>query len=144
MNSKHAPFYVPNVVINRTSTHSVNGTVGVISVDGVAICLTLERFDYMNYAFVSCIPAGQYLVTKYENTDKRPEAWRINGVEGRSDILMHIANTSSQLLGCIALGTYIGELIGEFAILGSGNAFEKFNGALGDAKEFKLTINNNF
>lgn len=56
----------------------------------------------------------------------------------------HVANTASQLFGCIALGSQISELVEEFALLRSGDAFDKFNNESGDAKEFKLTIINNF
>ena len=58
---------------------------------------------------VSCIPAGTYKVIKHKSP-KFGECLWIQDVPGRSEILIHVANKSSELLGCIGVGSAINDI----------------------------------
>ena len=82
-------------------------TLGKLSVcEGLTIlftCFTVELPWLNNVRLVSCIPPGKYKVTK-RNSKKYGLHFYILNVPGRDMILIHSANFSRQLLGCIAPG----------------------------------------
>lgn len=84
-----------------------------------------------------CIPAGEY---DLEWFDSPHNGWcyLFKDVSSRSMIEMHVANKSSQLLGCVAPGMEFGELDGVPAVLGSKVALGKIHKTLGNS--FKLSI----
>lgn len=81
--------------------------------DQLQLCKTLELPWMNNKKGKSCIPPGIYFVTKEDPIPKndplgrreRPyKHFRVHGVKGRGGILIHIANHTRQILGCIVPG----------------------------------------
>lgn len=66
-------------------------------------CKTIELPWRNNEKYVSCIPVGMYRVIK-RHSAKYKEHFHILDVPDRSYILIHPANFSRQLMGCIAPG----------------------------------------
>ena len=52
---------------------------------------------------ISCIPAGNY-ICKRRYSDKYKDHFHVTNVPNRDFILIHPANYSRQLLGCIGVG----------------------------------------
>lgn len=90
-----------NVVIERHS-YSPIGTFGRLF-GGNDMFHTVERQWLGNKPYESCIPEGIYDVIPYNST-KYPNVWEVTNVPERSKILIHIANTPSDVQGCIGLG----------------------------------------
>lgn len=82
--------------------YSPAGTAGTLTVDGIDYH-TVERPWLNNEPFKSCIPDGTYTVKPY-NSEKFPNVWEIQCVQGRSHILIHAGNKPSDVQGCIAIG----------------------------------------
>lgn len=68
-------------------------------------CNTMELPNKQNKQYVSCIPYGRYAVVPYSST-KFPNVYQVLDVPNRDKILIHIANTVADLLGCIGVGMY--------------------------------------
>lgn len=82
------------------------GTFGVVSIDGVRFCDTLEpvRASLDPLEDHPAIPVGRYRVTiRYSALNKMmvPTLW---DVPGRSNIEIHSLNAVNQTLGCIGVG----------------------------------------
>lgn len=83
-------------------------TLGVITVFEDRIkpiydCKSMELEIDCNKRRDDCIPAGLYRVIKH-NSPKFGECFWIQDVPNRDEILIHPANFSRQLLGCVATG----------------------------------------
>ncbi len=86
-------------------------TIGVLEYNGFK-CYTLELPWKENRSRVSCIPEGEYkMVWRRTTKVRRGFTWGLEGntVElftggSRNNILIHSANSPSDLLGCIGLG----------------------------------------
>ena len=77
-------------------------TDGEILINGVLLCRSIELGWANNERNVSCVPEGVYPVAIIQHP-KHGECLQINGVKGRSGILMHVANDARKVLrGCIA------------------------------------------
>lgn len=79
-----------------------NGTNGTLKYDGKLICNTIELPWKDNAPKISCIPEGEYFITKRYSKKYR---WHLEvmQVANRSFILFHPANYAvKQLKGCIA------------------------------------------
>jgi len=129
------------VRIVRSSTNPDTGTFGMLSIDGVAQCVTLELFWRDNMRNRSCIPEGVYHCVKHENRDWD---WRVLDVPNRSGILFHAGNTVKDIEGCVLFGKHIGNVGGTKGVLESKLARLDFNSVLGVENEFKLEIVNNW
>ncbi|MBE3141821.1 MAG: hypothetical protein IMZ53_14695 [Thermoplasmata archaeon] len=114
---------------------SEDGIVGVLTIDGVTHCFTLQP-DERDIHF--SIPEGNYLCKRFHGR-KYPDTFEIL-VPGHTDLLFHILNIEDESEGCIGLGDYIGELNGKRAILASGKAFCDFMKEMGDDQEANLVI----
>lgn len=68
------------------------------------ICRTLELPWLNNEAGKSCIPGGTYRLVFVMSPRFKRKMWRVTGVPGRDGILIHVANYTRQLRGCIAPG----------------------------------------
>lgn len=79
------------------------GTFGVLTSDEFA-CFTLELSWNDNRRNASCIPLGAYPVRWEHSPSFQRNTYRLGDVEGRSGVLIHPANTSDELRGCIAPG----------------------------------------
>lgn len=66
-------------------------------------CKTMELEEDINAVRDDCIPPGTYNVVKRYSA-KYKEHFHVLDVPNRSYILIHSANYSRQLLGCIAVG----------------------------------------
>lgn len=102
--------------------------------DGTRLCYSVERPWRNNQPFVSCIPEGQYGLREYDspkfgnvlilvNTDLGVGLYP--GEAQRSAILIHAANMPSELQGCIAPGSYLTSMNGEWAVADSRRALKK-------------------
>ncbi len=104
MESKKFDF---DVLIQReesTETQTLgNLTVYTDRIKPIFDCKTLELEVDSNKKRDDAIPAGRYTVVK-RNSAKYGNHFHITKVENRSYILIHAANFSRQLLGCIAPG----------------------------------------
>lgn len=98
---------INRIVINR-KTYGDQQTLGVgLVLDANDIELfnfvTIELAWKENKKRISCIPAGYYKAFKHQSPKFGETIW-LQNVDDRSEILIHPANFSRQLLGCIAPG----------------------------------------
>ncbi|CAD0000494.1 DUF5675 family protein [Flavobacterium chungangense] len=90
------------MVLKLTRTYFANGTNGRLEYEGKLICFTIELPWKNNIQQVSCIPEGEYFITKRYS---RKFGWHLEvlQVASRSFILFHPANNAlRELNGCIA------------------------------------------
>lgn len=90
------------MLIWLTRTYFPDGTNGVIRVNGIVVCRTIELPWRQNTVGNSCIPEGEYFLEKRYS---RRFKWHIaiTGVPNRTFILFHPANNAkAELRGCIA------------------------------------------
>ena len=77
-------------------------TDGMIFIQGILLCRSIELGWANNERNVSCVPEGVYPVAIIQHP-KFGECLQVNGVKGRSGILVHVANDAQkELRGCIA------------------------------------------
>ncbi len=93
-----------NLILRRLTFNSISPTYGVLLNDTAPLCVTLELPWKNNAIDVSCIPPGVYPVVP--NTPQKP--WRLCNVPNRTEIDIHVANTTADILGCIGLGFQFG------------------------------------
>ncbi len=104
--------------------------IGMLSHNGIPICLTLELPNIDNQPSVSCIPTGIHkCVRVYDrilpNGIKIQSTYEVK-VDGRSGILFHSGNTVSDTRGCILVGLGFSGHIGlGYMIRDSRLAFKK-------------------
>ncbi len=80
------------------------GTFGMLLTDkGHPLILTLENPWRNNEPFISCIPVGTYAFNRHLSP-KFGETFIVEGVPGRSQILVHRGNTHTDTSGCILTG----------------------------------------
>lgn len=115
------------------------GTFGVLTINGIPFCVTLERKDMDNMTSISCINTGHYIIKPY-NSPKYGWTWQVQDVPGRTYILFHAGNWVKNTKGCILLAQHYGKLSGNLAVLNSGNTFKKFKAELEGSAEHHLTI----
>lgn len=99
-----------------------NETLGVLQVESLLVH-TLEDAWLDNQPMVSCIPPGEYLVQPRMFNRGGYMAYEITGVPGRTHILIHKGNVATDVTGCIVVGTRVGVLAGNVAVLDSATAF---------------------
>jgi hypothetical protein len=101
-----------------------NETIGVLQLFGKVLCYTLELPWKDNKQNISCIPTGKYkcIVAKYKGKDR----WLIQNVPNRDGIFIHEGNVHSEIKGCVLIGSGIGYLNDDRAVLGSANAMHEF------------------
>ena len=83
-------------------TYFPEGTNGILLLDGVVLCATIELPWKNNQSRISCIPEGKYQVIKRYSPHFR---WhlQLRDVPGRQLILIHPGNDAvTELKGCIA------------------------------------------
>ena len=122
---------------------SEQGTIGVLKIDKQVFCFTLEPSDMLNKANVSCIPVQQYKCERVQSP-KFGNTFEITNVPGRSQVLFHSGNTADDTLGCIILGSTVGKLRGQRAVLNSGKTFERFMAIMINELVFHLTIKTDY
>lgn len=127
-----------NVELIRLYTNQEHGTLGILKVDKVPFCVTLEPSDRFNVVGESSIPLGQYICKPYGSTRYR-DVYQVRDVPGRTKILFHPGNVAKDTDGCILLGEYFSKLTGVRAVINSGKTFDRFRKAIG-REPFHLTI----
>ena len=83
-------------------------TLGVLNFFGFR-CYTLELPDKGNKTNISCIPAGTYECKKHVSPSQG-ECISVTNVVGRSHILIHKGNYTSDIRGCILVGDSIRDI----------------------------------
>lgn len=91
-----------NVVLRRVSQTDL-GTYGMLIADDRTLCHTCEDPWNENARFVSCIPPGTYRVAK-RVSPKYGHHWHVQNVPGRTLILIHNGNYTTDTEGCILVG----------------------------------------
>ena len=77
-------------------------TDGLIFINGILLCRSIELRWANNERNISCVLEGVYPVAIIQHP-KFGECLQINGVKGRTGILVHVANDAQkELRGCIA------------------------------------------
>jgi hypothetical protein len=99
---------------------------------------TVERPWLDNAPNVSCIPTGYYEMEKVNSPRFGPDTWEIMDVPGRTHILIHAANWSKQLEGCIALGR--GLFANLDGVTNSRNAVRDLERITSEVESMTLTI----
>lgn len=103
-------------------------------------CYTVERPWLNNRPRESCIPQGQYRLVKVPFYRGGYDCYEICTVPGRSEIKIHIGNTSEDVIGCVALGKRLGCIESRWAVLESRKAFKEFMRVLEDRPERSIDI----
>lgn len=115
-------------------------TLGVLVYDNQPICVTLEEPDLDNAVGISNIPEGSY-ETHSHQSPKFGDTWWVKDVPNRSEILIHIGNTTEDTRGCILLGLQFGKYIGNRpSIVSSRKAMQRAKQVL--PRRFILRITN--
>ena len=127
------------VEILRIETTLHYGTFGVLTLDDVAFCATLEPPNFGNMRNMSCIPTGQYRAARIMSP-KFGETFEIRHVPNRSGIIFHAGNVVANTEGCVLVAQYWGKLRGDRAVLNSGATFQRLLAELRTLDEFSLTI----
>lgn len=83
---------------------SLTAVSGVLYVDGVECCNTLEPAIIEGYGKGSCIRPDTYSIDYHYSPKFRKYMLTLCGVRGRSGILIHSGNTSKDSAGCILVG----------------------------------------
>lgn len=78
-------------------------TLGMLYLNQKFFCFTLELPWKDNQENISCIPDGEYPVSRRQSPKFGP-CFAVDGVKSRSDILIHVGNTVEDSHGCILVG----------------------------------------
>jgi hypothetical protein len=79
---------------------------------GILLPLSLATIELpwlSNRVNVSCIPEGSYPILPYHSSH-HGLVYHIQHVPGRSSILIHVANTTADIEGCIGVGMKYGNI----------------------------------
>lgn len=128
------------VILERIYQDSETLGVFYVETDPSVHYASLELPWKDNETDVSCIPEGEYTVTRTYSKSFKKKTWEVQNVTDRTGIRIHSANYVSQLKGCIALGRQFKDLNkdGKIDVQNSVNAINEAYKAIGD--EFKLII----
>lgn len=100
--------------------------------DDSQICYFVERAWKNNRPSVSCVPEGTYNLAITDSPkfgrsyylESEPLGVTLYGPSIRTHILIHKANTASELQGCLAPGMGLGYMSRQWAVTRSGEAFK--------------------
>lgn len=112
-------------------------TVGILDAGDFRLC-TIELPWINNEKLVSCIPKGTYICKNNHKSPSQGSCISITSVVNRSDILIHVANFTSDLLGCIGVGDSIRDLNSKPMVTNSKTSLKLLMKELPD--EFLLVI----
>jgi hypothetical protein len=104
------------------------------------LCVTLEEPWRDNERNVSRIPAGEYSAHRRLSPKRAIELFELDAVPGRSNIEIHVGNTTADTEGCILLGTHFGTVNGQHGIVESRAAFKHWMDLLVGAERIALTV----
>ena len=114
-------------------------TYGVLLQGVIPFAVTLERPWLDNKPNESCIPAGQYVCSRVESPHFG-NTFEVTNVPGRSHILFHKGNVSTESEGCILVGEAFNQVLGKPGITQSGEGFAEFLSLLRMTERFPLEI----
>ncbi len=117
--------------------YAPGATLGRLRVDDETTLFSVERPWLGNKPFESCIPQGVYRCKRYSSA-KYPDTFEVCDVPGRSKILIHVANWTEDVQGCIGLG--LDPMPDRFGVSKSRDAMNRFRARLRDVEEFDLLI----
>lgn len=128
----------------------MEGTFGVVTLDGRAFCVDMEPPDRGNAQNVSCIPAGTYTCKRVKSPlieritgGKWKETFMIMNVLGRTSVLFHSGTFVENTRGCVLLASSFAKLQGRRAIINNpntGKTFDDFMTIMRNVDEFELTV----
>lgn len=101
--ARHVFCFITAMIITLARTYGVAATLGVLLHGKTPIAKTLELPWHSNQKLISCIPEGTYQLKLYPSR-KFGQVYCLQGVKGRSGILMHVGNTIADTTGCILIG----------------------------------------
>ena len=137
---------VPMILFTIKRTHyRDDGVFGVMDREGQPFCVTIELPWKNNQKEISCIPEGEYLCERFLRSSGQ-ETFLVLNVPNRDGILIHTANTISDLRGCIGIAEFFHkkDVSGntQTSVGMSKDAFNEFMNMLSGQKTFKLVIVN--
>lgn len=74
---------------------------------GLLQSMPLDEIKKIKQYGITAIPYGVYAIEKYMSPRLKKEVYHLLNVPGFDGILIHSANMASELLGCLAPGTYV-------------------------------------
>jgi len=115
---------------------SDQGAIGVLTVDNSVFCFVLEP-DKDQQGKLYILP-GLYQCRRFHG-QKWPNTFEIV-VPGHTAVLFHSGNTEADTLGCLLLGSSVGKLKGNRAVLNSGATFQEFLNITKALQTFPLVV----
>ncbi len=112
---------------------SDQGLIGVLRFDGVVFCMTLEPDT-------TFLKQGSYHCQRFHG-EKWTDTFEIE-VPGHTAVLFHAGNVEADSKGCVLLGSTVGKLKGDRAVLNSGDTFKRFLEVTKDQEFFTLFVTN--
>lgn len=98
------------ILMVRTE-RSPDGTFGSFDVDGLKFASGEDDwFNGRKDPNGSCIPAGRYTIRRRWSPKHKCEVFGVVDVPGFQDVEIHAGNTEEDTLGCILLGTRLGQI----------------------------------
>lgn len=116
-----------------------DGTFGDFVSDSGFHCYIVEKPWADNKQDESCIPSGSYKCEVKESPKFGAKVYHVLDVPGRTGVLFHAANWARQLLGCLAPGRAIGDVLGLKGVMSSKDALWGLEQDM-DLGPFMLTI----
>ena len=98
-------------------------TIGVWTYDDKTL-YSIEKPWRDNRQNVSCIPEGEYKLVRVNSPRFGSNMWSVLDVPNRTHILVHVANYSRDVVGCIGLGLSVADRLQ--AVWNSGDAIREF------------------
>lgn len=133
-------------VLTLTRFASLNhGTIGRLTYKDKS-WWSIERPWLDNAPNISCIPVGRYTMRRFYDVHNYRSSksidgayvWEICDVDGRTVILVHVANWASNVEGCIGLGTGLYKNL--TGVSSSRNAIKEFYRATSNEDEMIIDI----
>ena len=112
------------------------------AVYGEHVFWTIEKPWKDNQPYVSCIPEGYYRLGRRNSPRFGPNVWEVLEVPNRTHILLHVANTADDVVGCIGLGSSVWADLG--GVGSSRKAMNQFELASQEYEHEELIIKQTF
>jgi hypothetical protein len=112
------------------------------AVYGEHVFWTIEKPWKDNQPFISCIPEGYYRLGRRNSPRFGPNVWEVLEVPNRTHILLHVANTADDVVGCIGLGSSVWADLG--GVGSSRKAMNQFELASQEYEHEELIIKQTF
>lgn len=133
------------ITLERAYTDTA--TIGKMYMPSGTVFDTIELPWNDNKQSISCIPEGVYKLNKRtsgvvsrSSKGKYNAGYEVANVAGRTYIMIHIGNTTSDFEGCIGIGEGLGVVNNEWAIMRSSASFDKFMREMDTTENWQLTI----